>query len=110
MNKSTLIERLRTAADGFPIIAEHPSKLMNEAADRLEESEAQLEAAQEIIEAWKGSYDVAMQKAEAQLAEIARFATELAPRYDDGRLYSATKRETAYDISKELQAILEKQE
>jgi len=85
MNKSTLIERLRTAAAGFPMIAEHPSKLMNEAADRLGELEA-------------------------QLAEIARFATELAPRYDDGRLYSATKRETAYDISKELQAILEKQD
>jgi len=43
MNKSTLIERLRTGAEGFPMIAEHPSKLMNEAADRLEELEAQLE-------------------------------------------------------------------
>ena len=48
MNKSTLIERLRIGVAGFPMIAEHPSLLMTEAADRLEELDAQLIAAEEL--------------------------------------------------------------
>ena len=47
---STLIARLRTAAEGFPMIAEHPSKLMNEAANGLEELDAQLKELKPYID------------------------------------------------------------
>ena len=56
---STLIERLRIGVAEFPIIIEHPSLLMNEAADRLEELETQLALLGMTKEAWRMHKDQA---------------------------------------------------
>ena len=39
---SDLVKRLRNGVAEFPVIIEHPNKLMKEAADRIEELEAQV--------------------------------------------------------------------